>query len=180
MIGFRHADPRFPFLWESAAQPPARWHGPGEGPAHYFCDTPDGAWAEFLRHEEIKDPKDLATIRRSVWAVDLQNEPLPTPNLLLRTLTGGPKSYAACQAEARRLRKEGARGLLAPSAALLPGGAHGWRVDSGLRPGPPRDGTVIVLFGGRPDLVGWAATAAGRPTDALLAAVRHFRVAATD
>ncbi len=75
MIGFRHADPRYPFLWEGADQPAARWHATGDGPAHYFSDTPDGAWAELLRHEEISDPDDLATIRRTLWAVDL-GEPL--------------------------------------------------------------------------------------------------------
>ena len=46
----RRADPRFPFLWESSAQPAGRWHGSGEGPCHYFADTPYGAWAELLRH----------------------------------------------------------------------------------------------------------------------------------
>ncbi len=66
MIGFRQCDSRWPFLWESAEQPGARWNAPGEGPVHYFADTPDGAWAEFIRHEEITDPVDLATVRRSL------------------------------------------------------------------------------------------------------------------
>jgi hypothetical protein len=34
-------------------QPPMRWHGPGEGPVQYLSDTPTGAWAELLRHEEV-------------------------------------------------------------------------------------------------------------------------------
>jgi hypothetical protein len=38
---------------------------------HYFTDTPDGAWAEFLRHEAIFDPEDLLTVRRAPWAVDI-------------------------------------------------------------------------------------------------------------
>ena len=63
----------------------------------------------------------------------------------------------------------------APSAALHSGGAHGWRVDGGLQRGPVRDGTVIALFGPRPDLVGWAATIEGRPSEQLLANVRHFQ-----
>jgi hypothetical protein len=53
MIVYRHADPRFLFLWESAAQPSARWHGLDDEPVQYFADTPDGAWAEFLRREGI-------------------------------------------------------------------------------------------------------------------------------
>ena len=32
MIAFRHADPRFPFLWERGTQPAGRWHAMGEGP----------------------------------------------------------------------------------------------------------------------------------------------------
>lgn len=174
MMGFRHADPRYPFLWEDASQPAARWHGPGEGPVHYFCDTPDGAWAEFLRHEEIKDPEDLATIRRALWAIDLGDEPSHEPDLPLETLTGGPETYSACQEEARRLQRLGAVRMVAPSAALLLGAARGWRVDGGLQPGSPREGKVIVLFGHRPDLVGWAATTEGRPGEDLLSCVRHF------
>ena len=107
MIGFRHADPRYPFLWEGAGQPAARWHAAGDGPAHYFCDTPDGAWAEFLRHEEISDPDDLTTIRRALWAVDLGDPSLESPRLSREVLTGGRESYSACQAEASRLRSRG-------------------------------------------------------------------------
>ena len=173
MIGFRHVDPRYPFLWEGANQPAARWHAAGDGPAHYFCDTPDGAWAEFLRHEEITDPEDLQTIRRALWAVDLGDPPLAKPNLPRRTLSGGYQSYPACQAEASRLRRLGGGGLAVPAAALLPGGARGWRVDGGLQPGEFRDGAVYVLFGRRPDLIGWQA-AVGHPGMELLARVRHF------
>lgn len=175
MIVFRHADPRFPFLWETTEQPPARWHGDSEGPTHYFADTPDGAWAEFLRHEEISIPEDVATIRRALWAIELPHVPAEKPNLPVEKLTGGPETYSNCRAEAHRLRVRGAAGLIARSAALIPGGAHGWRVDGGLQLAAPRDGTVIVLFGRRPDLIGWPATIEGRPSEDLLPRVRHFR-----
>ena len=175
MIGFRQADPRFPFLWEDASQPPGRWHDEGEGPVHYFADTPEGAWAEFLRHEEITDPADVAEIRRSIWAVELGDPELQAPRLSARTLTGGLQSYPACRGEAARLRAAGATGLIAPSAALRSGGAHGWRVDAGLRPAASRDGRVIAMFGRRPDLVGWAAAYEGRPAADLLRRVHHLR-----
>jgi hypothetical protein len=139
-----------------------------------LTDTPDGAWAEFLRHEEIRAPEDVATIRRSLWAVDLPEQPGQTPELAVEILTGGMESYAACREEARRLRSRGAVGLVAPSAALRNGGAHGFRVDGGLQQGPPRDGRIIVLFGPRPDLVGWPAAAEGRPSEDILPRVRHF------
>ena len=172
MIVFRHADPRFPFLWEGATQPASRWNDAGDL-THYFCDTPDGAWAEFLRHEEIRDPADVRTIRRALWAVEIGEPPALQPDLPTATMTGDPASWSQCRRYAATHRDE-ADGLIAPSAALQSGGARGWRVDQGMRPGPDRDGTVIALFGPRPDLVGWAAAAEGRPDEALLASVSHF------
>ena len=174
MIVFRHADPRLPFLWEDASQPAARWHDADEGPANYFSDTPDGAWAEFLRHEEIRDADDLATIRRAIWAVEIDDEPAARAALPEETLTGAPDTHAACRDEARRLRAQGATRLEAPAAALVAGGARGHRVESRLRPGPPREGLTIVLYGRRPSLVGWRAAHEGRPAGELLARVRHI------
>ncbi len=74
MIVYRHADSRFPFLWESADQPPARWHGPAEGPVQYFADTPDGAWAEFLRYEGITDESELINVRRALWVIEVPDD----------------------------------------------------------------------------------------------------------
>ncbi len=174
MIVFRHTDPRFPFLWESAGQPAGRWSAKGEGPVNTFADTPEGAWAELLRHEEITDPLDVAEIRRSMWAVEVGDLPGTRPRLPRATMIGGPRSYAACQREAARLRDRGDRGFTAPSAALRAGGGHGWRVAGGVVPGPRRDGRVVVLFGARPDLLGWEAAHEGRPSQGLLSRVRHF------
>jgi hypothetical protein len=172
VIGYRHTDHRFPFLWEDAGQPAARWHDDGEGPAHYFASTPDAAWAEFIRHEGITDPEDLATVQRGLWAVELPDETLPHPLLPTRTLTGGLRTYPRCRSEARRLREGGAIGLDAPSAAVRSRTASGFRVERGLHPAEPREERVIVLFGPRPDLLGWAACAPGRPRDDLLPRVR--------
>lgn len=179
MIGYRHVDPRYPILWEDAAQPPARWHGPREGPANYFADTPDGAWAEFLRHEEITEPADLAGIRRSIWMVNLGDVMRATgteaaTELPRDLLTGGRDTYLACQAEARALRAVGAAAIFAPSAALKTGEAAGFHTERGLRRASKSDGGVIVLFGRRPDLEGWQVCADGRPNVRLLSNVRHF------
>lgn len=179
MIGFRQCDARCPFLWEDAAQPEGRWHAVGEGPAHYFADTPDGAWAAFLRHEEIHDAADLATVRRSLWAVEIGDAPAARPDLPADTMRGDRSTFDACQAAARLLRAAGHRRLEVPSAALLPGGARGSRVDAagGVRPDAPRDGRVVVLFGD-PDelnLVGWPAAVDAAPAPDLLARVRHYQ-----
>ncbi len=136
MIWYRHADLRMPFLVESAAQPPARWHDVGEGPVQYLSDTPDGAWAEFLCHEEITEAEDLETVRRAMWAVDVPDEDYPEPNLPPEVLTGGPETYPACREEARRVLRHGAPGIVAASAGLLPGGRGGGGSTGGSRRGP--------------------------------------------
>jgi len=175
MIVYRHADPRFPFLWEDAEQPAARWHGTGEGPVQYFSDTPDGAWAEFLRHEGITDESELVNVRRALWAIEVPDNLAPAiPRLAEPILTGGMETYEVCQKEARRLRARGAKALHAPSAALLSGGARGWRVDGGLQHGPSRDGIVLAVFGLQHYAVGWAAAFLGRPRSDLLTLVRHL------
>jgi hypothetical protein len=175
VICYRHADPRLPFLVERASQPSARWHENGEGPVQYFSDTADGAWAEFLRHEEITEPKDVSTVRRALWAVELPDGGFDNAELPVEVLTGGPETYPACREEGRNIRARGAPGFVAASASLLPGQARGWRVNGGLAPGPERDGKTIVIFGRRPDLIGWAATGEGRPREDLLPAIRHLR-----
>ncbi len=173
-LGFRHCDHRTPFLWQSDAQPAGRWHAAGEGPVNYFADTPVGAWAEFLRHEEITDPADLAGVRRSLWVVELPESGYAQPKLSTRAMTGGLSSYAACQAEARRLRRAGAKRIEAPAAALKPGTARGWTAAPAVAPSAtPRDGRVWVLFGPCRQ-VGWPAVLAGSPPEAVLPLVRHF------
>jgi RES domain-containing protein len=176
MIVFRQADPRYPFLWSEPTQPAARWHGDGEGPAHYFADTPDGAWAELLRHEEITDPADLVTLRRALWAVEIDDDaPARAVSMDLQTATGGLESYESCQAHARSLRAAGARRLIAPSAALAPGAAGGRTVAGGReRPASRRNARVIVIFGEPDGLVGWKAVDAGAPPQDVLPRVRHF------
>lgn len=174
MIVFRQTDARYPFLWETSLQPAGRWHTRGDGPAHYFADTPDGAWAEFLRHEDITDREDLETIRRQLWAIEIGDAPLEPVTLPAEIMTGGRDTYSACQAEARRLRARGTDRLVAPSAALKPGGARGMVVDRGVHESHPRDGRVVVIYGPPAGLVGWVAAHAARPAHDLLNRVHHF------
>lgn len=173
MIVFRQVDSRYPFVWTSPAQPPGRWHAEGEGPAHYFADTPDGAWAEFIRHEEITDPNDLATVARTLWAVEIDDEEATEVVLDAPALTGGQDTWPACQAHARDLRSGGATRLTAPSAALLPGAASGVIARTSLEPGPPRAGRVLVDFRPDPGFVGWKCVERGGPPADLLPLVRH-------
>jgi hypothetical protein len=172
-IVFRNSDSRFPFFWESDDQPAARWHADGEGPAQYLADTPDGAWAEFLRHEEIIEPDDLAGVARSLWAIEVDDAELVGASVVeLPTGFEGIDSYPACQERARQERSSGATVLRAPSAALLPGAARGERTEGGLVRGRDRDGVVWVLFGRRCDPRGWRVVDAGRPPVRILSLVR--------
>ena len=93
------------------------------------------------------------------------------PDLPHEIITGGLGAWSACQdsAQQHRIRTDG---TTTQSAALNSCGAHDWRVDRGLQSVPKRDS--IVLFGPRPDLVGWAATVNGRPSVELLIEVKHF------
>jgi hypothetical protein len=128
-----------------------------------------------LRHEEITAPEELVGIQRAIWAIEVPGATVKAtaqPALGEAVLLGGIATYAACRDEARRLRAGGARGLRVPSAALMPGGARGWRVDGGLQPAPSRNGSVIVLFGPRPDLVGGQVVDQGRPGPEVLEHVR--------
>ena len=175
MIVFRNTDVDVPFFWDSDRQPAQRWHGDGEGPAQYASSTPDASWAEFLRHNGISDVDDLAGIQRTMWAVEIDDdEPTGLPVLPLATLTGGLGSYSRCKSEAARLRTSGSTRLIAISAAVLPGTPSGWLSGSRLVPGPARDELTIVLFGARPEFVGWVSATPGQPHPTLLGRVRHL------
>jgi RES domain-containing protein len=177
VIWFRQVDARHPFGWESPRRRPGRWHAAGEGPVQYLSDTPDGAWAEFLRHEGIDDPSRLWVIRRRLWAVEVPegSENVARPRLFQRTLRGGLETYAACQEEARRIRRRGATAIEAPSAGLRPGGARGQLVRGRhLVEAPPRDGRTLALFGVRRELRGWACMDEGRPTGRVLELVNQL------
>ena len=174
MMAFRRVDARYPFLWEDAFQPAGRWHADGEGPAHYFADTPNGAWAELLRHEEISDPEDLGTIRGQIWAVEIGDAPSERVALPLDILMGGPDTHPTCQEAVRAIRARGVRRVAAVTAALRPGGARGWRIEGSVQPGEPRDGLTIVIFGPPGDLLGWVAGEDARPSVDLLDRVNHY------
>ncbi len=176
MTVFRHCDPRFPFLWEGPTQGAGRWNREGSAPVQYFADTPDGAWAEFLRHEEITTEEELVNIRRAIWVIQIPDSTVfASPSLPDAVAIGGLQSYRACQVEAERLRESGARGLRVRSAALLPGAAAGWRVSGGLHSAARQDGIVFALFGPQPDLTGWSACENGYPRPDVLRHVGPLR-----
>jgi len=185
MIVFRVCDSRYPFLWTAANgahQREGRWHARGEGPVQYFADTPAGAWAELLRHEEITDAGDLAGICARIWAVHLDDAvEARVPELPLAAMQSDPDGYGTCREEARRLRAAGVIRLVVPSAALKPGAAAGYQVGAtGLHSGVGRDGKVIVHFGPLPEAQAWCTAEGGQPPRESLDSVRHYVSAEKD
>lgn len=129
-----------------------------------------------MRHEEITDPAELKGVDRGLWCVEIGPAPEVRPRLRRDVLQGDLGSYAACRRYAARVRRGGATGLTSLSAALAGGAAGGFVVDGGEKPAKSKDGRVFVLFGRRPDLVGWPA-GTGRPRVGLLERIRHFGAA---
>jgi RES domain len=169
VTAYRNTDVDVPFYWDSDRQPAGRWHGDGEGPVQYLSTSPEASWAEFLRHQGITDPADLAGIERTMWAIELDPaEPETVPSLDVAIMTGDATSYSACQAEARALRAVGTTRIIAPSAAKAPGTSHGWMSDPDLHLGPPGNEATIVLIGRRPGQIAHMAAYVGRPDASLL------------
>lgn len=184
-ILFRQNDANYAFLFpEGISQPPARWHGEGDGPAQYFATTPDGAWAELLRHEEITEELTPAVFNemfsRVLWAIDFPNEiqitEITQDRLTLDVCIGDEHTYLACQQAARALRNNQVRCLQVRTAALHDGQAQGAAVGpSGqLTPGPSLEGKTIVYFGTLPKAVGWRCGTSPVLDENFTKKVRHF------
>ncbi|MCW5821892.1 MAG: RES family NAD+ phosphorylase [Cyanobacteria bacterium TGS_CYA1] len=167
MIVFRQTNSRYPFLWETASQPAARYNAENDGPAQYFADTVDGAWAEFIRHAEITDPQELLEVRRALWCIDLPDEEYTQVALSIEKTTGDKSSYSDCQRYARSLRDSGVTRFLAPSAAIIRDQAGGYRVEDGLKRGIPKSGNIYIVFDLLPTAPGWRAALAGPPIEIL-------------
>ena len=144
---YRVVDVRFPPFWADADQPEGRWHAEGEGPCHYLATTPEGAWAEVLRHEALRDPDDVVDLHRSLWVVEL---PTPEAHVTVPRTTAAVfrLSWSRCQDAARALRARGVSAFWADSAALPKAGARVRSVDGeGLLRLARRRSEVVAVFG---------------------------------
>ena len=169
MLLFRNCASGYPFLWDNSNQPAARWHAAAEGPAHYMASTPEGAWAEFLRAEEITEVEDIEDIRnRSLWMVEVDDkyQSLPITELADRFRTEPGISWEECQAEGARLRTLGAEGLRTPSAALDM--TRWYSVENGQELPCQSEAVNFVFFGRRPEFKGHCITRQGQPNSDLL------------
>jgi hypothetical protein len=169
-VGFRQTAQGVPVLWESSVQPAARWHAFGDGPVQYFASTGEGAWAEWLRHEEIKNPEELNDVIRVLWVAELGEHSLAQPELSRKVLLGNEDVYPQCQAEAKRLQDAGEVGLEVVSAAL--GHTLEYRTENGMKV-EQGEALVYVLFGVQPKLRASRVSEGGIPD--ILERVRPFQ-----
>jgi hypothetical protein len=166
-VAFRYSRHDSPF-WTRPNRLAGRWHVPGDGPTQYLSLSPEGAWAELIRRQHLRDDQAAARIRMPIWIASLAAEGLVD----YRDAAAGIGAEALvdddhrhCQREGRRLRSLGYSGVVTPSAAL-PGAVN------------------VTLFGARYALAwnvgaalasGIATTvvAVGSPPPGLAARVRH-------
>lgn len=170
IVAFRYSTYDVPF-WVRPNSRPGRWHVVGEPPTQYWSTTPDGAWAELIRAEELTLEGELDLLRMPIWVcripclglVDLRQE-AERDALGLSIADLISDDWSACQRAGEHLRGT-ARGVITPSAAM-------------------ESGANVTLFGPRraialeqrPALasaVPSAVVALGRPRPGLLPLVRQ-------
>jgi RES domain-containing protein len=123
-VAFRYNNYDTPF-WVNENTQPGRWHARGDGPTQYLSLSPEGAWAELARAQDLYSDEDLALSRMPIWAALVSQRQIVDYSTFEGAEAAGfsPDSlvdddYSRCQEEARRLRTEAYAGVVAPSAAL--------------------------------------------------------------
>lgn len=120
---FRWSDYDVPF-WARNNSRPGRWHVVGNPPTQYWSMTPDAAWAELIRTEDLRLEEDLDLVRMPLWvcrlpAVGLVD--LTRPEVQAIHGVDEPAlvedAWDVCQTLGRTLRTD-FPGVIAPCAAL--------------------------------------------------------------
>lgn len=132
-LAYRQTDPAYPPLWYGAGmatlrQQSGRWHQELRGVAQYLSLSVDGAWAEHVRYESIRDDNRRQEERRSLWQIQVAAHAIADLSTFDRYVDCGlPPELAVgphpdVWALAYDLRDAGFDGVLSPAAALdVPG-----------------------------------------------------------
>jgi RES domain-containing protein len=181
-VAFRYSNYDTPF-WARPNTDAGRWHAAGEPATQYWSVAPEGAWAELIRHEHLRDEREVAEVRMSIWVAEFRYQRIADYSDFARADTAAGVSakavvaedYAACQAEGRRLRDAGFQGVIAPSAAL-PGVLNltlfGPRLRSGWSTSPRLSvfvAATVVALGSPPPGMTRHVRQVGEPHSGLLA-----------
>jgi len=128
-------------FWVNPNRSAGRYNLPNVGPTQYLSLHPLAPWAEYLRREDIRDPKELLQVRQRIWVARLRLL-IPDRYLELTYDTADqlglhPEDLVAddptmCQQTAERLRND----LSVPDV---------WVVPSAALPGTQN----VVVFGPR-------------------------------
>lgn len=123
-IFFRYSSYDVPF-WVRPNTTDERWHSAGDSATQYLSATPDGAWAELIRNENLRSEADLSLVQMPLWQARIDQAHIAdygdfetaqrarfNPEALI------DDDQTVCRAEGRRLREAGFAGVLYPSAAL--------------------------------------------------------------
>jgi len=121
---FRYANYDTPF-WSRNNTTDGRWHLANECAVQYLAFSPDAAWAELARREDLRTEEELALIRMPMWAIHVNQANIVDYRTFDKAEAAGfdpealiAEDYSMCQAEGRRLRDAGYDGVIAPNAAL--------------------------------------------------------------
>lgn len=160
-------------LWVNPNRRSGRWHLPGKTPTQYLCLDPEAPFAEVLRHEDLRTEEAASHYFSTVWQMRIISEAIVDYRSFARSDAAGFEAEALvsddherCQAEADSLMSRGARGVIAPCAAL-PGSVD--LTLFGARVAVPWDAAVELASS-----VPAQKLTTGRPPSGLTARVRYF------
>jgi hypothetical protein len=172
-VAFRWSDYDVP-LWARPNSSALRWNRARQDATQYTSLTPEGSWAELIRAERLLSTDELRLVSMTMWALQIHETNLADYSTFEKAYDAGfppealvDEDYERCQVEAERLRGQGFRGVLAPSAAL-PGAAN--LTLFGRRLAVPWDYPQASLMA---SFVPAKKLAVGRPPDELLPLVRQ-------
>lgn len=160
-------------LWVNPNRRNGRWNLAGGEPTQYMTFDAEAPFAEILRHEDLRTEEAASHYSTTVWQLRVDSNAIVDYRTFEQADAAGfdPEALVSddlerCQAEARWLVEQGARGVVSPSAAL-PGSVN------------------LTLFGPRV-AVGWDTAvelassipaqklAVGRPPNGLTSRVRYY------
>jgi hypothetical protein len=123
-VAFRWSDYDVP-LWTRPNTSPLRWNRARQDSTQYLSLTTEGSWAELIRAERLRTANELRFVSMPMWVLRVRETNLADYSTFERAQAAGfppeaivDEDYERCQNEAERLRANGFRGVLAPSAAL--------------------------------------------------------------
>lgn len=123
LTAFRWSSYDVPF-WGRSNSRDGRWNYADVHSTQYWSLTPDAAWAELIRHENLQTEEELDEVRMPFWVcrvptamlVDLRQSHTREQHQITDDELID-QDWGACQRLAVKLRDQ-CRGVIAPSAAL--------------------------------------------------------------